>query len=251
MKRGTKLKTERCGEKNLNYQGSIMRIIQYNKSNDIIVEFQDKYKAKVKTGYKHFKSGNVKNPYLPSMLGVGIIGNKYLSNSKEYNTWKGMLHRCYDENFKKKNIAYKNVTCCEEWLLFDNFYGWLHEQSNFEKWLNGKRWAIDKDILIKGNKVYSPNTCVLVSSNINNIFVKRDNGRGNLPLGVMKSNDKFGAIFNGKYLGTFNTPEQAFKVYKKEKESYIKQVAQEEYNKGNITKRCYDAMMKYEVEITD
>ena len=53
------------------------------------------------------------------------------------------------------------------------------------------------------------------------------------------------------HLGVRNSPEEAFLLYKKEKENYIKQIANEQYNIGNITKRCYDAMINYEVEITD
>lgn len=87
--------------------------------------------------------------------------------------------------------------------------------------------------------------------------MKADRIRGEYPIGVTyKTRDKvFEAQcnFNGKetYLGRRNTPEQAFLLYKSHKESYIKQVAQEEYSKGNITKQCYEAMMNYEVEITD
>jgi hypothetical protein len=54
-----------------------------------------------------------------------------------------------------------------------------------------------------------------------------------------------------EHIGYYNTSEEAFQAYKKAKEDYIKQVAQEEYNDGNITKPCYEAMMKYKVEITD
>ena len=43
--------------------------------------------------------------------------------------------------------------------------------------------------------------------------------------------------------------EEAFKSYKTFKEKYIKQVA-DEY-KDKIPKKLYDAMYRYEVEITD
>ena len=53
-------------------------------------------------------------------------------------------------------------------------------------------------------------------------------------------------------LGSYSTPERAFYLgYKPYKEDIIKQVAEIEFNKDNITKKCYEAMMKYEVEITD
>jgi hypothetical protein len=151
-------------EEKPNNQGSPMRIVVYNDRADIVVEFQDEHKARVHTNYGNFQRGLVKNPYLPTVFGVGIIGTKYpvsinCVHTKEYTVWKSMLKRCYDNKTKERQPYYKNIKCCEEWLNFEMFCDWLHSQSNFEKWLSGSRWALDKDILIKGNKEYSPKTC--------------------------------------------------------------------------------------------
>ena len=119
--------------------------------------------------------------------------------------------------------------------------------------------CLDKDILFKGNKIYSPDTCVFVPNRINNLFTKRQNDRGEYPIGVYYHKSKFNpqcsiyADFNKKYkqkhLGTFDTPEEAFHKYKKFKEQYIKEVA-EEY-KDLIPTKLYEAMCKYVVEIND
>lgn len=247
---------ERLGKEKFNNQGYLMKIIEYNRAKDIVVEFQDKYGAKIHTEYKHFLSGGIKNPYHPDKYG-GMIGIKYSSRKngkkiKEYNTWCNILKRCYDEKCKKKNPTYKKVTCCEEWLLFENFYNWLHSQENFEKWLNGEDWAIDKDILIKGNKIYSPDTCCLVPKNVNNLFIKNDANRCSTYIGVYKTYETYFSLCQGKYLGSYQTPEEAFYMgYKSYKENLIKQVAQKEYYEGNIIKACYEAMMNYKVEIDD
>lgn len=260
----TSKRKSRMGEEQLNNQGCLMRIIQYNNSSDIIVEFQDDYKAKVHAKYQMFLLGKIKNPFYPSIFGVGIIGNQYpVSNNgksvREYEVWQGVLRRCFDESVYeyKKFRTYVDVACCKEWLYYPNFYEWLHNQPNFDKWSNGIGWTIDKDILFKGNKVYSPETCCLVPQNVNKLFNKCDIVRGNLPIGVVKSGNKFKSYcknpFTNKqvYLGTYSTSTKAFIAYKKYKENLIKQVAQIEYNKGNITKECYEAMVNYEVEITD
>ena len=173
-----------------------------------------------------------------------------------------MLQRCYDFKFKNKYPTYKDVTCCKDWLLFDNFYEWINSQENFDKWLKGDRWELDKDIIVKYNKVYAPDTCCLVSPKINCLFTKCNIVRGDYPIGVTydKKSMRYEArisISNNRNCksrsqGKYATPEDAFYIgYKPYKEKYIKQVAQEEYDKGNITKRCYDAMMNYKVEITD
>ena len=258
--------TDRLGEERLNNQDCPMIIIKYNNYRDVIVQFQDEYKAEVHTTYKHFSKGEVKNPYAPSVYDIGMIGNKYATSinkkhTREYLCWRCMLERCYSDLYKNKHRTYENVVCCNEWLLYENFYEWLHSQPNFDKWLNGHRWAIDKDIFIKGNKIYSPETCCLVPSNVNGLFVGCNTERNEFPIGVSyhKATQKYRAEIskynNGKYIsehiGLYDTAEKAFLAYKKEKESYIKQVAEIEYNKGNITNECYEAMINYEVEITD
>ena len=253
-------KNERFGEEQFNNQGCLMKIIKYNNSKDVVIEFQDEYKSIVHATYQAFISGTVKNPYYPSVCNIGIIGNKYPASInkkllKENIAWRSMIERCFDKKIKDDYPTYNNVTCCEEWLLYENFYEWIHLQSNYEKWLNGDCWAIDKDIIAKGNKIYSPEMCSLVPKNVNGLFVKKDQCRGGLPIGVRKHGKHFRATYscNGKNvnIGTFFTPEEAFFAYKTYKENYIKQVAQEEFDKGNITQKCYEAMMRYEVEITD
>lgn len=249
---------DRLGLQKKNFQDSLMKIIKYNGRHDIVVEFQDKYKAHVHSGYGNFEKGTIKNPYIPTVCGVGMVGNKYTTTcngklTKEYRTWATMLKRCYDEDFKNASPTYSNVTCCEEWLLFENFYEWLHSQENFEKWSLEGRSAIDKDILDKGNKIYSPDTCCLVPQKINGLFIKRDAKRGTLPIGVVfyKPLNKYKAECNNTHIKYCDSIEEAFQEYKEYKENLIKQTAQEEYDKGNISKKCYEAMINYQVEITD
>ena len=261
---GINKKGNRIGEEKLNNQGSLMRIIEYNNFADIVVEFQDEYKSKAHTTYTNYLNGEVKNLYYPYVFGIGMIGSKYSSRIngiklKEYKTWMTMLYRCTNIELKEKEPTYQDVACCNEWLCYENFYEWLHSQENFNKWLNSDKWHLDKDILLKGNKIYSPETCCLVPQNVNKLFLKRDATRGDLPIGVYKTKDsnKYYAYCQNpftkrkEYLGSYYTSSEAFLVYKNRKEILIKQVAQEEYGNGNITKQCYDAMMNYEVEITD
>ena len=73
------IRANRFGEESLNNQGCLMKIVEYNNAHDIIVEFQDEYKTKIKTTYYEFETGKITNPYFPYVLGVGIIGNKYKS----------------------------------------------------------------------------------------------------------------------------------------------------------------------------
>ena len=234
-----------------------MKIVEYNNINDIYVKFMDLYETVVHGAYREFCKGKIKNPYAPSILNVASIGNKYGSQTKEYKVWHAMICRCFDEKHKTRYPAYANVTCCDEWLLFDNFYEWLHLQENFDKWICDVNPAIDKDILFKGNKIYSSQMCSLVPQIVNNLFIKRANDRGDYPIGVTRHGNRFRARCDNpilgmrEHIGVYNTPEEAFYAYKKYKEDVIKQVANIEYNKNTITLKCYEAMLKYKVEITD
>ena len=247
---------ERIGQETINNQGYSMKIIDYINNKNIIVKFQDEYQYQTNATYDNFIKGKIKNPYAKEIFNIGIVGIEYDVQiyKKEFAAWKHMIERCYNTSVYH---TYHDVTCCNEWLFFPNFCKWIHEQENYKVWNSENKWAVDKDILIKGNKIYSPDTCCLVPQFINTLFLKCDKSRGDLPIGVHYDSDKHRYVAqyrnnNGvRFLGGYQNYELAFNAYKQAKEKYIKQIAQEEYDKCNITKKCYDAMMNYEVEITD
>lgn len=236
-------KKQRIGYIFINKQGSTFKVIEYINTRNVLVEAQDKFKFKKWTTWSNISTLNVKNPYHPDVFGAGITGNQIpiIENgkpTKEYNTWHHMLRRCFDEKWKIEYPYYKDVTCCEEWLYYPNFYNWLHGQENFEKWKSITKSALDKDILLKGNKLYSPDRCFLVTQRVNSLFTNRRNYRGNLPVGITLNTGnnvtrpyEASVFVNGKnkYIGIYTTPEKGFYLgYKPEKERIIKQVAEEE-----------------------
>jgi len=253
-------KDEYLGQENVNYQGYKMIVSDYFGYNHIKVKFGDPYPCEVDATYGNFLNGQVKNLYSPTVCGVGILGSKYGSKSKngqasmEYNVWSHMIQRCYNEKRRNKNPTYSDVNVCNEWLYFENFYEWYISQDNYEILLALNDSNLDKDILVKGNKIYAPDKCVLVPKKVNDLFRCNPHKTG-LPMGVYKHNNKYRASLQGtgnkRYIGTFDTVEEAFSAYKKAKEMKIQMIAQEEYEKGTITQKCYEAMMNYEVEITD
>lgn len=253
-------KTRKIGEKSVNERNEPMIIVDYKNQYNVFVKFIDnKNDMIIKTTYSKFKNGKVLNPYSPTVMGVGIVGVKYPGNgTREYEMWSGMLKRCFSDVIKTKRHTYEDCTVCEEWLNYENFVEWLVLQENYEKWkADDNRWAIDKDILIKRNKKYSPKTCCLVPERVNSLFTKADKSRGEYYIGVSfhKASGKYQAQceYNNKnvYLGVYTTPEEAFQKYKEYKESIIKEVAIEEFDKNNITLSCYESMMSYVVEQDD
>lgn len=258
-----KCKQNRIGKIIYNKYNSKMEIIEYNNAQDIVILFVD-YNYTIKSRYQDFCNKSVKSPYCKSVCGIGYIGEgKYKSCNTEnketvqYKYWKSMLKRCYDTKTFKLFPTYIGCTVCEEWLNFQNFAKWFDE--NFYK-INDETMCLDKDILVKGNKVYAPEYCIFVPQRINTLFIKCDKARGDLPIGVYydKQTNKFKSqcsiidtnnIKKRKSLGRFNTSKEAFNAYKEFKEKYIKQIAQEYKNK--IPEKLYNAMINWKVEITD
>ena len=255
-------KINRIGEKRFNNFGSEMIIIEYRTNKDIDVYFPKHNWTAENKEYQCFKKGNIKCVYDRSVYDVGYIGEgdyKVSENRKStrvYNTWRHMLQRCYDEKLHEKHPTYKNCKVCKEWHNFQNFAKWYYD--NYYE-IEGETMCLDKDILYKHNKVYSPKTCVFVPQAINKLFVKRDNDRGESVIGTYPFQGKYVAqcsIINLKtgkskheYLGYYTTQEKAFEVYKYYKEKNIEEVA--DYYKGLVPERLYNALYNYEVEITD
>ena len=250
--------TDRTGERFKTKEGYEIVIIEYNNVHDIKIQFQDEHKTIVPTQYNKCKDGGIKNPYHPSVQGVGYIGvGKYKSKAngkttKEYEEWTSMLKRGFNKEYKNKYHTYEDVTVDEYFYNFQNYCEW--REDNYYK-IKGEQMELDKDILVKGNKIYSPDTCIFVPQRINYLFIKSNAIRGDYPIGINyhKASGKYVAkcsILNEtKYLGCYDTPEEAFLVYKKFKEAYIKEVADEYKNK--IPQRLYDAMYAWEIEIDD
>ena len=266
-------KTDRIGETNVSNEGCVMKIVEYNNCNDIIIQFEDEHKYRVHTQYKHFKNGKCKNPFCPSVYGYGYLGvdkngnvpkARVLKDGKwcstwERNKWSRMLQRCFDNKLKEKYPTYKDVTCCERWLCFANFLEDFAILKNEYNWNEGEKLNLDKDILNKNNKIYSLENCILVPDWVNSLFIKRDARRGDCPIGVSynKQAKKYQAQcnINGKNtgIGYYSTPEQAFNAYKTAKEQEIKRIANDCVSKGYIAQgsRLYNAMISYQVKITD
>lgn len=266
-------KIDRIGETNISNEGCVVKIIEYNNANNIIVEFQDGYKYRLHTQYANFNKGNCKNPFFASVFGHGYLGVDRNGNvpkisefkggkwraTWEYQKWTHMLTRCFDNKLKEKRPTYKDTTCCERWLCFANFLEDFETLKQEHNWGEDEKLNLDKDILYRDNKIYSLENCVLVPDWINNLFTKSDVKRGEYPIGVCynKRAKKYLAqcSINGRRigLGLYNTIEEAFNVYKMTKEQEIKRIANDCVSKGYITQesRLYNAMISYQVKIDD
>lgn len=193
--------------------------------------------------YHSIRCGKVRDLLYPSVcekgyVGIGIYNPE--NNFKEYAIWTSLIQRCYNIKHKAyKSYGAQGIIICDEWLNFQNFCEWYRNNS-YEDNLE-----LDKDILANiynlDNKIYSPSTCLLISSGLN-CFICGDN----LKTGVYYKNNKYlVSLQNNKkqvHLGTFDTFEEAKQVYAKKKQEFWK----EEVEKFNLPIELKDILLKYD-----
>jgi hypothetical protein len=245
----------KIGETVINRYGSNIKIIEEHSIGVVTVQFDNGYIKNVL--YSNFKKGAVRSPYCRSVCGVGFIGEgKYTPSvdgniTRAYDVWASMLKRCYVS--KSHLPTYSQCYVHEDWHNFQNFAKW-YDYNYYE--IYGEDMCLDKDILKKGNKVYSSDTCVFIPRKINNIFTNRKNYRGKYPIGVTKRNKSRYVVRCENLIsctrvevGRYDTEEDAFNNYKRYKEQYIKDIA--DLYKDKIPENVYSALYSYTIEIND
>ena len=194
---------------------------------------------------------------VPSVYGVGYLGCnlelKTTYNGKKcniYTQWKNMIERCYNEKFHQLRPTYEGCTVSDEFKDYSKWREWYDKYPYKQD-----DWQLDKDLLAKGNKIYSSETCVFLPHIINSTLTKSNKTRGEYLIGVYfgTHNNKFKSYLSkrGKkmWLGSFNTEIEAFNAYKQSKESYIKELA-DKY-KDLLDPRAYEALYNYTVDVDD
>lgn len=163
-----------------------------------------------------------------------------------------MIQRYYDVKVHNLNPSYKDCVICDEWHSLYNFNKWYMQNHYL---IAGERMELDKDILVKGNKIYSPDTCVFVPKRINTLILGANKIRGEFPIGVYYDKQKkryIACLSNGNKsvkVARCQTPIEAFYEYKFYKEQHIRNVA--ENYKDHIPKCLYNALINWNIEITD
>ena len=170
------------------------------------------------------------------VLGHGINDvNICAKNTIAYSIWHSILQRTIDGKYKEKDNCYKNCSIVDEWLVFSNFKLWFDKH-----YVEG--FNIDKDLL--GGKIYSPDNCVFLPSEINSFLAVKANTR-DLPIGIKSHNSRFIATCGEKYLGIFDSLQDAKNAYIQEKKRRLFELANKWKNK--LEKRAFDALVNLDI----
>ena len=238
------------GDRFTNRYGCEAEVIKYESAKKVTVRFLDDFGYELVTAVSALKNNSFRNPYYRSVHGVGFLGEGKHRKSgsgadKEiYSRWISMMSRCY-EDLPGTRMCYEGCTVDEEWHNFQNFAEW-HSKQNIVGSMQ-----IDKDIVCRGNRIYSAQNCRMVPTKINKAMTVSK--RGEYPKGVRPHGVRFSSrimIAQVEYhLGVFDTVEEAFEAYKVAKEAQIISLA-EEY-KAVLDPEVYESMLNWEIRIED
>lgn len=239
------------GDKFKTNQGCVAEILEYMGSGFVLIKFIDSHSFEKVVKLDKLKKGKVRNPYHPAVCGVGFEGSGDFSvtvngiRTRTYATWAGMISRCYRTD-NPKYSTYEDCSVCEEWHNYQNFAAWLVNQVG---WSSNEDWNLDKDIILEGNRLYSPETCAWVPRKINNILPSARKKLSSHPVGVWKSktSGKFHAYctnYAGErvFLGSFDREDDALKVRVDYKNSVLRDAAMRW--KGKIDDKVYIKLLK-------
>jgi len=250
-----------------NNEGYNLQVVDYHGANNVLIRWLDCGTEEI-TASGNISRGMIRYLNKRSVFGVGYLGygrfvpgEKRLEHGQQrlpshlHRHWRHVLERTVAD----RDIArYEDCKIVSEWHNLQNFCNWAIEQPNHNsKESNGRYWAIDKDIVCKGNRIYGPEFCVFVPNEVNVFFTKKEIGNAGLPgVNIIHAKNvrwKTGYIARcttpGKpreYLGFYDTPEEAFAVYKEAKEKAARVLAG--MWEGRLDHRVIESLHKFTVD---
>lgn len=177
--------------------------------------------------------------YLPTIKRV---------HTKEYSAWKRMLQRCYSEKYHETHPTYKECEVCDEWLSFQAFAEWYDiNTKNITK-----PFHLDKDLKVANNKIYSPDTCMIIPQKVNQFLNDKKGSRGKFMIGVSfcKTYQKFRSqcmdSYSGKHtnIGLFDSEILAHEAWRDFKSMVAGNLASEQ--RDDKIKNC---LLSYKIQM--
>lgn len=229
-----------------------LTVLEYVRAVEVLIRHNDEHGHEMWTQADRIRKGGVRNPFEKRKDGLSFTGYGYCHTLPEevradiYKRWNSLVRRTLCPTFYVPNRrnSYEDVTLCEEWHNFQNFCRFCAENKYYHR-----DFHLDKDLLVRGNKIYSPEACCFLPQYLNGVIsINYETGNG-LPVGVNKKGSKYEAAISykgsRKRIGVYSTTEEASVAYVKAKEAYVKELALEW--KDKIDPRAFEALMNWTV----
>jgi len=193
--------------------------------------------------------GTLKDPTQTTVEGVARIGETKtlnVANTYAYKCWKKMIVRCYNIKYQEVRPTYIGCAVVDEWLNFSNFEPWFYE--NYKA-----GYSLDKDLLFKGNRTYSKDTCCFLPQEINTMITQHGRNIDGCESGVSRRRKKGSMDYNGiltvsvcgAYLGRFNCLDKANSAASEFRELYFESVAEKYFDLGLINEQQANALFSF------
>lgn len=229
-----------------------LTVLEYVRATKILIQHNDEHGFKMWTQADRIRKGGVRNPYEKLEDGYSFTGYGYCCTipkeirNELLSRWRGVVDRTLSPTYHVPNRrnSYEDVTLCEEWYNFQNFCRFCVENKYYHR-----DFHLDKDLLVRGNKIYSPETCCFLPQYLNVVIsINYETGNG-LPVGVNRKNNYYEATISyrgkRKRIGAYPTSEEASVAYVEAKEAYVKELTLEW--KDKIDPRAFEALMNWTV----
>lgn len=253
------------GDKRINSEGFEYVITHYEDAHNVEITWFSGEKEWVESAHAH--KGTTKYLNKRGTFGVGYLGyGRFIPGEKRiphgcermpHNLWRAwvrMLERCVGD--RVKNPSYEGCTFDESWVNCQSFIEWGILQKGHDRLeSNGKTWQLDKDILVNGNRVYSPETCVFVPNEINTHFKDVEKGKDGY-YGVNEIEPKHPNAKRGwvarccnvkkerEYLGFYDNPTDAYIAYRTRKIEVMSDLADKW--KGEVDERVINSLQNFD-----
>ena len=228
--------------------GTSITVMEIINARSIKIKHNDGFGHIDTVAVRQIVTGNIKNPYTPSVYGFGYLGvGPYVSRvnnnlTLEYSVWANMLKRCYHPGYHLTHPTYIDCVVCDEWLNFQTFAHWYVNNGYY-----GLGYEIDKDLLVRGNKRYSADTCVMLPSAINGILSTKPTDTRTLPTGIYPCRTKYQVKVcggsNSTYVGVYPTLRLAVEAQRRAKKIIMNNLAEKYAN--SIDPRAYQALVNW------
>lgn len=239
------------GKKFRNIKGYHFTVVDYENYNRVKIRFDEPKVSYKYTCSANILTGKIANPYHKIASGVGFMGEGLyqVENDpklkKVLSLWRAILKRCYESGTNKTYKTYEDCTVHEDWHNFQNFAAWYvnHEYYGFG-------YDLDKDLLVRGNKVYSAETCCMLPHQLNTSLPIVRGNNNERSVGVYKNRQnkyQVAVTKDGKRvsLGVYITDVEASDVYKDFKRKVLVDLA--EKWKYLVAVDVYESLLNFEV----
>lgn len=170
-----KTEKNRIGVEFTTNEGYQVIVLEYKGCYEVQVMFLDEHKWITWTSWGNLKKGVLKNPFHPSVCGIGYLGVDKNNekprvcingqDTREYTVWKSMMHRCYNKKFHEKHPTYEKCIVWERWHNYSLFLEDMPKIQGYELWLENDKYDLNKDMyytdlgIETNEKIYSLETC--------------------------------------------------------------------------------------------